>query len=253
MEGVSIDDSFRPVIERSHPLKKFVLTTAALASLFCLAPASAGNPGDLYGVVRLLNGDQRIGGQERYSPRALGVVQGPSGDARTNGALAIGTYLPYNMRIEVEYVLPQEGRFASTWRWRNPANGFSGTSLNTVEMRNARLMFNLYKDFPLNAVFSANVGLGLGMASIQAQGWQNTGRRRFDSDSRHNLAWSATLGLQAALTSKLALGVGYRYVDLGQYRTGPNRFLDNASGARDERHGGRLGTRDLFVEMRAAF
>ncbi|MBO9537833.1 outer membrane beta-barrel protein [Herbaspirillum sp.] len=209
--------------------------------------------GDFYVSARLQNAHQEVSGQQAYSPRALNITRGPSDADKFAGSLALGYRLPGDWRVEAEYVLPTDASFDTQWRFRNPANGFVGNSRNVIETRSQRLMLNAYKDFPLNRTFSLYAGLGLGLSRIEAEGYQGTMARRFESDTRNNLAWSATLGMDFRLSQRFTLGAGYRHVDLGKYRTGRNLFLDNASGSRDEQHSGRLKEQNLFVELRAGF
>lgn len=208
---------------------------------------------DFYVSARLQNAHQEISGQQRYSPRALDITRDPSGTDKFAGGFALGYRLPGDWRVEAEYVLPTNSSFDTQWRFRNPANGFVGNSRNVIETRSQRLMFNAYKDFPLNQTFSLYAGLGLGLSRIDAEGYQGTTARRFESNSSNNLAWSATLGMDFRLSQRFTLGAGYRYVDLGKYQTGRNLFLNNASRSRDEQHSGRLQEQNLFVELRAGF
>jgi len=55
-----------------------------------------------------------------------------------------------------------------------------------------------------------------------------------------------------ALTERLTLGSGYRYVNMGKVETGHNTFVNRAN-ARDEQLKGRLSEQNLFVEARLAF
>lgn len=207
---------------------------------------------DFYVSARLQNAHQEISGQQAYSPRALDITRDPSGTDKLAGGFALGYRLPGDWRVEAEYVLPTNSSFETQWRFRNPANGFVGNSRNVIETRSQRLMFNAYKDFPLNQTFSVYAGLGLGLSRIDAEGYQGTTARRFERNTRNNLAWSATLGMDFRLSQRFTLGTGYRYVDLGKYQTGSNQF-SNVSGRRDEQHTGRLKEQNLFVELRTGF
>lgn len=225
----------------------------ALAIFFIAGAAGAQEtPNDYYVAARMQNAHQEISGQQRYSPRAQGITRDPDSTDRFSGSLALGRQLPGGWRLEAEYAAPVNSSFDTQWRFRNPANGFVGASRNVIETRSQRLMFNVYKDFALSQRFSLYGGVGLGWSRIEAEGYQNATTRRFGSESRNNLAWSATAGVDYRLDKTFTLGMGYRYVDLGQYRTGRNNFT-NAANRRDEQHGGRLKEQNLFAELRAGF
>lgn len=233
----------------------FPLVLSAVAITFTLSlsrPVHAGDTSTRYLSLRVQSAQQGIGAQQAYSPRAAGIVHGPTGDVSLGGALALGVEGPDGWRAEIEYTAPSTAGFNTQWRFRNPANGFVGQSTNVVELRSQRMMFNLYKDFALGRGLSVSGGVGLGWSRIEAAGYQNLADRRFDSAGSSNLAWGASVGLDYRFNQSLSVGVGYRYVNLGRYQTGGNAFT-NVSGQRDEQHRGRLHTRDLLLETRYRF
>jgi opacity protein-like surface antigen len=93
---------------------------------------------------------------------------------------------------------------------------------------------------------------GVGLAQIDAKGYQANETRRFASHRQHNFAYSVGLGLDAEVSETLTLGTGWRYVDMGRIETGYNTFA-NRINARDEQLKGKLKEQNVFLEARVSF
>lgn len=201
---------------------------------------------DMYASIRGQSARQALSDQQRYSPRAIGIVDGPAARNAASASFAFGHMLPGNSRIELEYTTPASAEFSTRWRWTG------GLSQNVIQTSSQRLMFNAYKDFPLTDVVSLYGGAGVGLARVRAGGYQGNTSRRFESNTKNNFAYGLTVGADFRLNQTWSLGAGYRYVSLGKATTGLNNFA-NASGRRDERHEGKLSEQNLFAELRMRF
>ncbi|MES2260730.1 MAG: outer membrane beta-barrel protein [Pseudomonadota bacterium] len=199
-----------------------------------------------YLSLRVQSAQQRISDQKPYSPRAIGIINGPDTSDKTSGSLAVGRYLPNAWSVEAEYSARTKSEFDTLWQWTG------GESRNVIQARSQRLMFNAYKDFPVADALSLYAGAGLGISHISAAGYQGTTLRTFDQHTQNNLAYGLTAGMGYRLSKVFTLGLGYRYVGMGKIQTGINNFT-NRSGTKDEHQEGKLNEQNVFLELRARF
>ncbi|WP_256581541.1 MULTISPECIES: outer membrane protein [Pseudomonas] len=90
------------------------------------------------------------------------------------------------------------------------------------------------------------------MAQLESKGWQGNESRQYGSATQTNLAWSLGAGVAYDVTDRLALDLGYRYVDMGDTESGWNNFL-NARGLQDEKMKANLVSSEVVLGMRWAF
>lgn len=93
---------------------------------------------------------------------------------------------------------------------------------------------------------------GVGVAQIDADGYQARDTRQFANNRQYNFAYSVGLGLDAKVSEKVTVGAGWRYVDMGDVETGYNTFA-NRINARDEQLKGKLKEQNVFLEARMSF
>lgn len=113
-------------------------------------------------------------------------------------------------------------------------------------------MLNGYKDIPINQWLSFYGMAGVGVARIEAEGYQTNESCRFANNRQHNLAYSVGMGLEAKVSQQLSLGAGYRYIAMGDVETGYNTFANRVN-ARDEQLKGKLKEQNVFLEARYTF
>lgn len=195
-----------------------------------------------YLALRLQNASQKLHDAELTSPRVDHRIKSPSNDRDLNGAIALGRGFDDGWRAEVEYTLRKNSQFDSHW---SPFDA----NVNRMEVNSQRLMLNGFKDFALTDKLSWYLMAGAGVAHVQSEGYQGNPSRQFAKNGQNNFAWSLGLGMDYALTDKITLGSGYRYVDMGKIETGRNTFA-NRINARDEQLKGKLTEQSLFVEVR---
>lgn len=147
--------------------------------------------------------------------------------------------------MEGEYTMPNSSAFKSYWA---PFNA----NVNNLQVNSQRLMLNGYKDIPINHWLSFYGMAGMGVARIEAKGYQTIDTRRFANNRQHNFAYSVGMGLEAKANEQLTLGAGYRYVAMGDVETGYNTFA-NRINARDEQLKGKLKEQNVFLEARLSF
>lgn len=220
-----------------------IVAPLCLLGLLASAPAFAAD--DFYVALRLQSADQKLADAKLTSPRVDDRVKSPARDNDLNGAIAIGHAFADGWRLEGEYTVRKNAQFDSHW---SPFNA----NVNRMEVNAQRLMLNGYKDFAITDKISVYGMAGVGLAQIEAEGYQTNPGRRFASHTQNNFAYSLGLGVDYALTERVTLGTGYRYVNMGKIETGRNTFVNRAN-ARDEQLKGDLSEQNLFVEARLAF
>lgn len=225
---------------------KWSLVLTAGLSLAAQAQDSIATGQGNYLSLRVQSAQLRISDQKPYSPRAIGIINGPDASDNTSGSLAVGWYLPHAWSVEAEYSTQTKSEFDTLWRWSG------GESRNVIQANSQRLMVNAYKAFPVADALSLYAGAGAGIAKIRAAGYQGTTLRTFEQHTQDNFAYGLTVGMGYRLNKVFTLGLGYRYIGLGKSQTGINNFT-NRSGTKDEHHEGKLNEQNAFVELRARF
>lgn len=212
--------------------------------LLCVASQVSHAEG-LYGSIKILSAQQDLADALLTSPRVSNRIVSPGSSTDIGGSVAIGYGFKNDWRLETEYTLKQDSEFKSYWA---PFNA----NVNNMQVSSERLMLNGYKDFPLTEHVSVYAMAGVGVAHISSQGYQSRTTRRFANNSQNNFAYALGVGADLKLTQQMTVGVGYRYIDLGDIETGYNTFA-NRINARDEQLKGKLREQNLYVEARMSF
>ncbi|OPA96633.1 porin [Pseudomonas fluorescens] len=218
------------------------LVYALLLSAFATSYAQAET---WYGSAKLNSARQNLSSALLTSPRVTQQVEAPDSSKSFTGSFALGYAFSDGWRLESEYTTRSSSTFDSYWA---PFNA----NVNRLEVDSQRLMFNGYKNIPINDWLSFYGMAGVGVAKIDAGGFQSNPTRQFASNTQYNFAYSVGLGLDAKVSDKLTLGTGWRYVDMGKVETGYNTFA-NRINARDEQLKGKLKEQNVFLEARLAF
>lgn len=215
---------------------------ALLLSAFATAYAQAES---WYGSAKFNNARQNLSSSLLTSPRVTERVDAPDGSKSFVASFAAGYSFDNGWRLEGEYTLPNNSTFKSYWA---PFNA----NVNSLQVQSQRLMLNGYKDIPINQWLSFYGMAGVGVARIEAEGYQTNESRRFANNRQHNLAYSVGMGLEAKVSQQLSLGAGYRYIAMGDVETGYNTFANRVN-ARDEQLKGKLKEQNVFLEARYTF
>ncbi|MHA6578363.1 outer membrane protein [Pseudomonas yamanorum] len=198
-----------------------------------------------YGSAKLNSARQNLSSSLLTSPRVTHRVEAPDNSKTFTRSFAVGYALADGWRVEGEYTMPSQSNYKSRWAPFNP-------NVNSLQTDSQRLMLNGYKNIPINEWLSFYGMAGVGLAQIDANGYQTNETRRFASHRQHNFAYSVGLGLDAKVSKTLTLGTGWRYVDMGRIETGYNTFA-NRINALDEQLKGKLKEQNVFLEARVAF
>ncbi|WP_421557677.1 outer membrane protein [Pseudomonas canadensis] len=215
---------------------------ALLLSVFATAYAQAES---WYGSAKFNSSRQNLSSSLLTSPRVTERVDAPDSSKSSVASFAAGYAFENGWRVEGEYTMPNNSTFKSYWA---PFNA----NVNSLHVQSQRLMLNGYKDIPINQWLSFYSMAGVGVARIEAEGYQTNETRRFANNRQHNFAYSVGMGLEAKVSEQITLGAGYRYIAMGDVETGYNTFANRVN-ARDEQLKGKLKEQNVFLEARYAF
>ena len=215
---------------------------ALLLSVFATAYAQAES---WYGSAKFNSSRQNLSSSLLTSPRVTERVDAPDSSKSSVASFAAGYAFENGWRVEGEYTMPNNSTFKSYWA---PFNA----NVNSLHVQSQRLMLNGYKDIPINQWLSFYGMAGVGVARIEAEGYQTNEPRRFANNRQHNFAYSVGMGLEAKVSEQITLGAGYRYIAMGDVETGYNTFANRVN-ARDEQLKGKLKEQNVFLEARYAF
>ncbi|WDU62490.1 outer membrane beta-barrel protein [Pseudomonas poae] len=198
-----------------------------------------------YGSAKLNSARQNLSSALLTSPRVTNRIEAPDANKSFTGSFAAGYAFTDGWRLEAEYTTRNSSTFDSYW---SPFNA----NVNRLETESQRLMLNGYKNIPINDWLSFYGMAGVGVAQIDAEGYQSNNTRRFANNRQNNFTYSVGLGLDAKVSEKVTVGAGWRYVDMGDVETGYNTFV-NRINARDEQLKGKLKEQNVFLEARVSF
>ena len=198
-----------------------------------------------YGSAKLNSARQNLSSALLTSPRVSNRIEAPDSNKAFTGSFAVGYAFADGWRLEGEYTTKNSSTFDSYWA---PFNA----NVNRLEVDSQRLMLNGYKNIPINDWLSFYGMAGVGVAQIDAEGYQSNNTRRFANNRQNNFTYSVGLGLDAKVSEKITVGAGWRYVDMGDIETGYNTFV-NRINARDEQLKGKLKEQNVFLEARLSF
>jgi len=177
---------------RNYKMLSLSLALTVALTLALAAPAAAQDLSSFYVTPKIMASYQKAdmnGGHERNAVFGLGASVGSD--------LSYSSSLP--IRLEAEYLYHGNETFSK-----------GGDSL---DLSAHSIMGNAFFDLQTDTDLTPYIGGGLGMACLND-------RINVDNSSskgnRWNFAWNAGGGVAWGLSEKIALDLGYRYVDLGK-------------------------------------
>lgn len=199
-----------------------------------------------YGSAKFLNSEQRASNQDSSSRPSVGqFVERKEKDRQNGAAVAMGYQYGNGWRTEGEYTFRQKAEFTSG------STAFA-TSDNHLKLKTEQLMLNVYRDYDIGYGVSLFGTAGLGVAKVNAGGWQGNTSRQYADSSQNNLAWSLGAGVSYSPVPRLSLDLGYRYLDMGKVESGFNNF-GNVRGLKDEQMKARLASSEVTLGARYLF
>jgi opacity protein-like surface antigen len=122
----------------------------------------------------------------------------------------------------------------------------------SAKIQATTLLFNGYFDLGTWYRLTPYVGGGIGTAYARVTDYQSTGAPPFTGNVNHNqwtLAWAGMAGVGWQVAPNLLLDIGYRYINIGDVKTGSDAFgamtFRNVAG-----HEVRVGLRWSFDDLR---
>ena len=180
-------------------LRHFITCLAGLAlALVLVTGASAEGPAQHKGLYVFGGLGANWVDDSDISGGASGEVDFDTGFV---GAVAVGYGFGNGLRFEGELGYRQ-----------NETDDFSGVDLSGRGEASS-LMFNLLYDFDVSPRFVPYVGLGAGLAVVQAERVSPLPAADVTDDDDTVFAWQAILGVAIPLNDSLDLTVDYRYFD----------------------------------------
>ena len=182
-------------------------------------------------------------------------------DVSTEAAATFGIGLGYQfsngIRVDVtgDYIAPQEYS-ARPWNYGQATGSFTNgvdpfyTGKAKMKRESAVAMVNAYYEFSNFGNFRPYLGAGIGVAwnriddatyydeylyqNVLNSGYsfpnQNIpGQFTQESKDSTNLAWALMAGVAYQLTDRIDLDIGYKYLNLGDCRTGGVLYTDNSA------------------------
>lgn len=175
------------------------------------APAPVYSPMGFY-----LRGDASWSGNdigEVYDPR-LNTLFRAGIDNTWGGGFGVGYYFSRNVRTDV------------TFDWRGTAD-VTGTTVGGAVMntgvKSMVTLFNVYYDFDIRSHFTPYIGVGLGFSRNETSsgGFSSCACTvEFAGAKEWNAAGALMAGVSAKLRDRLSLDAGYRYLYMGDAKTG---------------------------------
>ena len=223
-----------------------VLLLATSAIYMSQAIAAPADEEGYYGVARVISAERKARNMDSSARPGIGsFVPGDDSQKAMTGSIGVGYRFGNGWRVEGELTLPQSDTFTSG------STAFP-TSLNQHHIDSRRVMLNAYRDFRITEKVAIYGSAGLGLARLESKGWQGNESRQYGASTQTNLAWSVGAGVAYDVTDRLALDLGYRYVDMGDTESGWNNFA-NARGLQDEKMKANLISSEFSLGMRWAF
>lgn len=149
-------------------------------------------------------------------------VKATNGESDLNNAYALGAEVGYRFNSLVRTGL-EVGYLTSDF---SDTNGVSSSGSNDTLLG----MVNVYVDVPTGTRLTPFVGAGVGLARTEFDNY-SVGNSRTVNDSDTNYAYQLTGGVSYAVTKKLDVVAGYKYLKTGDVEmtstTGGTFELDN--------------------------
>lgn len=220
-------------------MKKFVCVLALAATLSLPVLAQAEQVG-VYVAPKFLFSQQIIDSPQMddsyvssgHSSSTGYVLGNDKSDSTWGGGLAIGydfnPRFDVPIRAELEYAVRSQSKVS----WSGDSLGDTDSTKMKFDVQT--LFVNLYYDIKTSTAFTPYFGAGLGMAFIKGKSDLSInygpGAPTFSgsaSKSQTNFAWNVGAGVAYAITDNWDLDLGYRYVDMGEVKTGGITYQDS--------------------------
>jgi len=176
-------------------------------------------------------------------------------DLGTSATFGLGIGKQFGEKVRVDFTLNyRTGNEVNTNENLN-----AGVTTLTADLNSYGLMASAYYDIAKLNVSGRSVipyvggGLGIAINELGDSAEMVNGTRVvWEGDRTTNLAWQVGGGVGIELTDLLSLDAGYRYVDMGGFKSG-NQLLSGATGQLQQVYEGDFTTHEVMVGLRYSF
>lgn len=191
-------------------------------------PAPSGRAWYLRGTIGM--GNNQVGSMwnEEYSSGDFTIGHE---DMKTSPFYGIGVGVEYNRWLRFDITGEYRGKylFIGNDRYNNggPCPGWGcGTNSFTADIESWVGLANAYIDLGTWRGVTPYVGGGIGLASVSVLGLEDVnvphnGWAYGEDNTETNFAWALYAGVSYDVTSQFTLDLGYRYLDMGDAKSGP--------------------------------
>ena len=206
-------------------MKKTLLTTAAVVSLFSFAaeaaPAQKSAAVSEKSVVA-----PYISAKAVYSWERIKMTNEDGSEASTIKVpglnAAVGMKIG-NVRAELEY------------GYRSSDNDveMEGDELSSLEIGMKTFLLNAYYDFANDSIFTPYVGAGVGYTRMSAKFFNADISTPPDmsamTEAKTNFSYAANVGVGIKIDTKTTLDIGYRYLNAGHFKVDTEKMKTHAN------------------------
>jgi opacity protein-like surface antigen len=153
-----------------------------------------------------------------------------SKDAGTAPIVGLGVGYRINEHLRVDATLAHRGTFEADEQGTIYGADVRGTSSGSAITG----MINAYGDIATVGIFTPYVGAGIGLSQNKLKGlkgtWNDgtdTGAVSTDGKTTTSFAWQVGAGTAVSLTDNLSLDVGYRFLNIGAYKSSDSISAQN--------------------------
>lgn len=214
-----------------NKLLKAGLCALALSLSIPAVPAAAQEINSIYFTPKIIYSHQKgdpgkgkwhnggwvnstLGGEEEDDTFTFGAALG----------VDMGYYYDLPVRVEAEYIYHGKAEFSQGPTTVLLQNGNVGSASHSFKVKAHSLMANAFYDFQNDSLFTPYLGFGLGLAYLDTKYKANTfNGGSYSGSTSHdqvNFAWNVGGGVAYSFSDTMALDLGYRYLDLGEAKTG---------------------------------
>lgn len=149
---------------------------------------------------------ERFGG---LSATTAGSFKTDADDDIFGASAAIGLKQD-NFRAEIELKMQEDVE----------KNSFMFDSITTSQVENKSVFLNGYYDFHNSSKLTPYVGVGIGLSRLEASSGISDGESlgAMIREEETKISWQIGAGVSYAVSQKMALDLGYRYVDYGEIK-----------------------------------
>lgn len=124
----------------------------------------------------------------------------------------------FRMDLTLDYESP--GEFSGRAYCDPVGCGTGGYTVEKADITAWSGLLNAYADLGTYGAFTPYIGAGIGASYLETSKVRQDGGDEYSGDGNWNFAWALMAGTSFAVNDQLSIDVGYRYINLGDARSG---------------------------------